>query len=59
MTVSNGPLNDLALNDFIDWDKYTRQGVHLYWKPIESGDEVTNITCNVQSDNNIVRFNFA
>lgn len=59
--ISTGPLNDMALNNFIDWDMYTRQGVHLFWKPIESnGDEVKTISCRVQrSDDNAIHFNFA
>ncbi|XP_031640693.1 protein arginine N-methyltransferase 7 [Contarinia nasturtii] len=57
--VSTGPLNDLALNHFIDWDMYTRQGVHLFWKPIESnGDEVTTVACRVRNDENVIYFNF-
>lgn len=59
--VSTGPLNDLALNKFIDWDMYTRQGVHLFWKPIESnGEEAVTIPCHVHSDeNNVIKFKFA
>lgn len=59
--ISTGPLNDMALNHFIDWDMYTRQGVHLFWKPIESnGDEVTTVPCHVQqTDDNVIYFNFA
>lgn len=57
--ISTGPLSDLALNKFIDWDMYTRQGVHLFWKPIEStAEEVTPITCRVQSENNTISFKF-
>lgn len=58
--ISTGPLNDLALNHFIDWDMYTRQGVHLFWKPIEAtAEEGATIKCSTQSDNNVIRFNFA
>lgn len=58
--VSTGPHNDLALNNFIDWDMYTRQGVHLFWKPIESnGEEATTIPCHVHSDKNTIHFKFA
>lgn len=57
--ISTGPLSDLALNKFIDWDMYTRQGVHLFWKPIESNaEEVKPITCRVQSENNTISFKF-
>lgn len=59
--MSTGPLCDMALNKFIEFDMYTRQGVHLFWKPIESnGEEIVTIPCHVHRDeNNAINFKFA
>lgn len=57
--VSCGPLEEIELNHFINWDMYTRQGVHLFWKPIttQTGD-VATIPCHVMNNDGIISFSF-
>lgn len=58
-TVSCGPATEVELHNFINWDMYTRQGVHLFWQPVEAtSDEITAITCHVHNNDGIISFNF-
>lgn len=45
--LSAGPLDGTAMNSLINWDMHTRQGIHLYWQPIETKPP-TSIPCTVK-----------
>ena len=46
LTISTGPIEPIQVGNFIKWDLYTKQGVHLVRKPI-TVDKTNNIDWKV------------
>ena len=40
--ISTGPRSAIELNKHVQWDYYTRQGIHLLHNPIELGETTMN-----------------